>query len=198
MIISLLDRTENYPITSSGERHNILHTARLHNIVINSNLAVSRNGTSRAPSPTILPRLHHAAKSLCSLRIYVVIGDRIGGADFCSVITFDKKHNFCVLFLIKSAPCRLSPNEALPHTPLGALPLDPTSPLAPGLSVRFISRFARCLEATLVGFAHSSFLTPHSSFLIPHSSFLIPDSSFLIPHSSLKLCRFVNHIGHYY
>ncbi len=175
-IISLLDRTENYPITSSGERHNILHTARLHNIVINSNLAVPRNGTSRAPSPTILPRLHHAAKSLCSLRIYVVIGDRIGGADFCSVITFDKKHNFCVLFLIKSAPCRLSPNEALPHTPLGALPLDPTSPLAPGLSVRFISRFARCLEATLVGFAHSSFLTPHSSFLIPHSSFLIPNS----------------------
>ena len=168
-IISLLDRTENYPITSSGERHNILHTARLHNIVINSNLAVPRNGTSRAPSPTILPRLHHAAKSLCSLRIYVVIGDRIGGADFYSVITFDKKHNFCMLFLIKSAPCRLSPNEALPHTPQGALPLVPTSPLAPGLSVRFISRFARCfiftlcLQFTLVCFAHSSFLIPHSS-----------------------------------
>ena len=166
-IISLLDRTKNYPITSSGERHNILHTARLHNIVINSNLAVPRNGTSRAPSPTILPRLHHAAKSLCSLRIYVVIGDRIGGADFCSVITFDKKHNFCMLFLIKSAPCRLSPNEALPQTPLGALPLDPTSPLAPGLSVRFISRFARCfiftlcLQFTLVSYAHSSLLTPH-------------------------------------
>ena len=159
-IISLLDRTENYPITSSGERHNILHTARLHNIVINSNLAVPRNGTSRAPSPTILPRLHHAAKSLCSLRIYVVIGDRIGGADFCSVITFDKKHNFCVLFLIISAPSRLSPNEALPQTPLGALPLDPTSPLAPGLSVRFISRFARCLGAALL-IPHSSLLTPH-------------------------------------
>ena len=158
-IISLLDRTKNYPITSSGERRNILHTARLHNIVINSNLAVPRNGTSRAPSPTILPRLHHAAKSLCSLRIYVVIGDRIGGADFCSVITFDKKHNFCMLFLIKSAPCRLSPNEALPHTPLGALPLDPTSPLAPGLSVRFISRFARYLGAAL--------LIPHSSLKLP-------------------------------
>ena len=70
---------------------------------------------------------------------------------FCSV---------CMLFLIKSAPCRLSPNEALPQTPLGALPLDPTSPLAPGLSVRFISRFARCLGAAL--------LIPHSSFLIPH------------------------------
>ena len=33
------------------------------------------------------------------------------------------------------------------------------------------------------------------SFLIPHSSFLIPHSSFL---TLLALCRFVNHIGHYY
>ena len=180
-IISLLDRTKNYPITSSGERHNILHTARLHNIVINSNLAVPRNGTSRAPSPTILPRLHHAAKSLCSLRIYVVIGDRIGGADFCSVITFDKKHNFCVLFLIISAPSRLSPNEALPQTPLGALPLDPTSPLAPGLSVRFISRFTRCF---ILLYACNLLW---SALPIPHSSLLIPHSSLLIPHSSLKL-----------
>ena len=49
-----------------------------------------------------------------------------------------------MLLILQSAPCRLAPNEALPHTPLGALPLDPTSPLAPGLSVRFISRFARC------------------------------------------------------
>ena len=91
-----------------------------------------------------------------------------------------------MLFFIKSAPCRLAPNEALPHTPLGALPLDPTSPLAPGLSVRFISRFARCfiftlcLQFTLVCYAHSSFLIPHFSFLISHSSFLTP-------HSSLKL-----------
>ena len=90
-----------------------------------------------------------------------------------------------MLFFIKSAPCRLAPNEALPHTPLGALPLDPTSPLAPGLSVRFISRFARCLGATLVSYAHSSLLTPHSSFLTPHSSFLTPHSSLKF-RSSLK------------
>ena len=154
--------------------------------MINSNLAVPRNGTSRAPSPTILPRLHHAAKSLCSLRIYVVIGDRIGGADFCSVITFEKKHNFCVLFLIKSAPCRLSPNEALPQTPLGALPLDPTSPLAPGLSVRFISCFARCLGAA---FAHSSFLTPHSSLLTPHLNSPPP---LIFP----VICSIINEIVH--
>ena len=93
-----------------------------------------------------------------------------------------------MLFFTKSAPSRLSPNEALPQTPLGALPLDPTSPLAPGLSVRFISRFARCfiftlcLQFTLVCYAHSSFLIPHFSLLIPHFSFLIPHSSFLIPH----------------
>ena len=85
-----------------------------------------------------------------------------------------------MLLILQSAPCRLAPNEALPQTPLGALPLDPTSPLAPGLSVRFISRFARyfiftlCLQFTLVCFAHSSFLTPNSSFLTPHSSFLTP------------------------
>ena len=177
MIISLLDRTENYPITSSGERHNILHTARLHNIVINSNLAVSRNGTSRAPSPTILPRLHHAAKSLCSLRIYVVIGDRIGGADFCSVITFDKKHNFCVLFLIKSAPCRLSPNEALPHTPLGALPCTHNGfhPLTLTRDVS-LDLLLASLGALFLLYAcnllWSAMLIPHSSFLISHSSLL--------------------------
>ncbi len=114
---------------------------------------------------------------------------------FCSVITFDKKHNFCMLFLIKSAPCRLSPNEALPQTPLGALPLDPTSPLAPGLSVRFISRFARCLGAAL--------LIPHSSLLIPHSSPLIPHSSLLTPHLNSPpplifpvICSIINEIVH--
>ena len=79
-----------------------------------------------------------------------------------------------MLFFIKSAPCRLTPNEALPHTPLGALPLDPTSPLAPGpppalyLSLRSVLYFTLCLQFTLVCYAHSSFLTPHSSFLIPH------------------------------
>ena len=91
-----------------------------------------------------------------------------------------------MLFFIKSAPCRLAPNEALPHTPLGALPLDPTSPLAPGLSVRFISRFARCFILLYAcNLLWSAMLIPHSSFLIPHSSFLIPHFSFLISHSSL-------------
>ena len=74
-----------------------------------------------------------------------------------------------MLFFIKSAPCRLAPNEDLPHTPLGALPLDPTSPLAPGLSVRFISRFARCFILLYACYLlWSAMLIPHSSLLIPH------------------------------
>ena len=69
-----------------------------------------------------------------------------------------------MLFFIKSAPCRLTPNEALPHTPLGALPLDPTSPLALGLSVRFISRFTRCFILLYAcNLLWSAMLTPHSS-----------------------------------
>ena len=88
-----------------------------------------------------------------------------------------------MLFFIKSAPCRLAPNEALPHTPLGALPLDPTSPLAPGLSVRFISRFARCFIILYAcNLLWSAMLIPHSSFLIPHSSLLTPH----LIHSSLS------------
>ena len=80
-----------------------------------------------------------------------------------------------MLLILQSAPCRLAPNEALPHTPLGALPLDPTSPLAPGLSVRFISRFARCFILLYTcNLLWSAMLIPHSSFLTPHSSLLTP------------------------
>ena len=108
---------------------------------------------------------------------------------FCSVITFDKKHNFCVLFLIISAPSRLSPNEALPQTPLGALPLDPTSPLAPGLSVRFISRFARCFILLYAcNLLWSAMLIPHSSFLTPHlNSAPIKNFPLIIPPKSAIL-----------
>ena len=96
-----------------------------------------------------------AAKSLRSLRIYVLLWDRIAVQIVLLRYFFCLISYFYMLLILQSAPSRLSPNEALPHTPLGALPLDPTSPPAPSLSVRFISRFARCLGAAL--------LTPHSS-----------------------------------
>ena len=69
--------------------------------------------------------------------------DRVGGADFyryCLYLISD----FCVLFLIKSAPLgRLTPIEALPQTPQGTLSLDPASPLTPGLGLRLSARYAR-------------------------------------------------------
>ena len=51
-----------------------------------------------------------------------LLRDRVGGADFSLRYYFVIRHNFCMLFFIKSAPSRLTPNEALPHTPLRALP----------------------------------------------------------------------------
>ena len=118
-----------------------------------------------------------AAKSLRSLRIYILLRDRESGADFALRYHFVIEHNFHELFILQSAPCRLTPNEALPQTPQGTLSLDPASPLTPGLSLRFTSRSARCW------LPHSGrlcqFLIPHSSFLIPHSSLLTPHSSFL-------------------
>ena len=50
--------------------------------------------------------------------------------------------------------------------PQGTLSLDPASPLTPGLSLRFISHYARC-------WGHNSGRL--CSFLIPHSSLLTYD-----------------------
>ena len=94
------------------------------------------------------------------------------------------RRKFGVLLFLSAPLDRLTPNEALPHTPQGTLSLDPASPLTPGLSLRFISRSARC---RFLLYACSALLIPHSSFLIPHSSLLIPHSSFLIPHFDGKL-----------
>ena len=141
------------------------------------------NTGERCSPLQIFRQVSTSAKSLCSLRIYIALRARKAVQILFLRYHFHLISDFYMLFFIKSAPCRLAPNEALPHTPLGALPLDPTSPLAPGLSVRFISRFARrfiftlCLQFTLVCYAHSSLLTPHSSLLTSHSSFLIPHFS---------------------
>ena len=107
-----------------------------------------------------------AAKSLRSLRIYVLLWDRIAVQIVLLRYFFCLISYFYMLLILQSAPSRLSPNEALPQTPLGALPLDPTSPLAPGLSVRFISRFARCFILLYAcNLLWSALPIPHSSLL---------------------------------
>ena len=82
----------------------------------------------------------------------------------------------CAFFLIKSAPSRLTPNEALPQTPQGTLSLDPASPLTPGLSLRFTSRSARCWISHYGQLCQ--FLIPHSSFFILHSYLFSPQHQY--------------------
>ena len=114
-----------------------------------------------------------AAKSLRSLRVLLCL---FGLKKRCRDFFSDTALLFLLLlcaFISLSAPLgRLTPIEALPHTPQGTLSLDPASPLTPVLILRFISRYARC-------WGHNS--GQLCSFLIPHSSFLTPH----LPHSSL-------------
>ena len=116
-------------------------------------------------SPTGIRASFCAAKSLRSLRIYVLLWDRIAVQIVLLRYFFCLISYFYMLLILQSAPSRLSPNEALPHTPLGALPLDPTSPLASGPRLRFIARFARCSLC----FVLASHFVRFCSFLIPHS-----------------------------
>ena len=125
----------------------------------------------------VVPQNRYA---LCGF--YVVLWDGKSGAEFFYSDTALILLLVCfssIAFLQRF--CRLAPIEALPQALTGLCPV-PTSPLAPGLSVRFISRFARCFIFTFGLLC--PFLIPHSSLLTPHSSFLTPHSSFLISHSS--------------
>ena len=126
---------------------------------INNNAKCQGGWAVEGASPyRLLGQVSAAAKSLRSLRIYVLLWDRIAVQIVLLRYFFCLISYFYMLLILQSAPSRLSPNEALPHTPLGALPLDPTSPPVPSLSVRFIYRFARCLGAALP-IPHSSLLT---------------------------------------
>ena len=80
--------------------------------------------------------------ALCGF--YFVYLDRKSGAEICSPTPLYYFFYCCVLFYFSAPLGRLSPNEALPHAPQGTLSLDPTSPLASGLNLRFIARYARC------------------------------------------------------
>ena len=128
-------------------------------------------------APTVIWASPTTAKSLRSLRIYIALRARKAVQILFLRYHFHLISYFYLLLILQSAPCRLTPNEALPHTPTGLCPV-PTSPLAPGLSVRFISRFARCfilcLQFTLVCYAHSSFLISHSSLKSPLRQFFYP------------------------
>ena len=122
-----------------------------------------------------------AAKSLRSLRIYVVLRDRKAVQVYASMLVlFDVWVLYA--FWICSAPLsRLTPIEALPQAPLGALPPDPHNGFHPLTLTRDVS--LDLLLASL-GALFYFMLAIYFGLLC---SFLIPHFSFLTPHSSLKL-----------
>ena len=120
----------------------------------------------------------YAAKSLRSLRIYICSGRGWAVQIFCSDITFIIVHTFFCFFslnlhlvgLRRMRLCLILRSGLCPKNPQGTLSLDPASPLTPGLSLRFISRYARCCFLLYAcSFLWSALLIPHSSLLIPHS-----------------------------
>ena len=104
-----------------------------------------------------------AAKSLRYLRIYVVLRDRKAVQVYASMLVLFDAWVLCAFWICSAPLSRLTPIEALPQAPLGALPPDPHNGFHPLTLTR-----ARCWGTTLVSFAHSSLLTPHFSLLTPH------------------------------
>jgi hypothetical protein len=120
------------------------HTARLHKFMNNQTLPLRAGCRGRQPLHLV------QTNSLCR-KIATLFAD----FTLCygmekAVQSFVLRHRFVLIttlyfFFTFSAPLgRLTPIEALPQAPQGTLSLDPASPLTPGLSLRFISRFARC------------------------------------------------------
>ena len=132
----------------------------------------SRCGTSRAPSPTIVSYVPSAAKSL-SLFAGFTLFNGIGksGAEIFSPTPLYCFFYFCMLlflYLHRLVGLRLlrlclKLRQGFALYPQGTLSLDPASPLTPGLSLRFISRYARCWGHNFGQLC--TFLTPHSSLL---------------------------------
>ena len=120
-------------------------------------------------------RVCYAAKSLRSLRIYVVLRDRKAVQVYASMLVLFDVWVLCAFWICSAPLSRLTPIEALPQAPLGALPPDPHNGFHPltltrgvpldlllaSLGVLFYSILVICS----VGYAHSSLLTPHSSFI---------------------------------
>ena len=111
------------------------------------------------------------AVALCGF--YFVYLDRKSGAEICSPTPLYCFFYFCVLlflYLHRLVGLRLlrlclKLRQGFALYPQGTLSLDPASPLTPGLSLRFISRYARCWGHNFGQLC--SFLTPHSSLTPP-------------------------------
>ena len=117
-------------------------------------------------------RVCYAAKSLRSLRIYVVLRDRKAVQVYASMLVLFDVWVLCAFWICSAPLSRLTPIEALPQAPLGALPPDPHNGFHPLTLTRgvpldlLLASLGGCFYFVLVlssvWLCHSSFLTPHS------------------------------------
>ena len=115
-----------------------------------------------------------AAKSLRYLRIYVVLRDRKAVQVYASMLVLFDAWVLCAFWICSAPLSRLTPIEALPQAPLGALPPDPHNGFHPltltrGVPLDLLLASLGALFYFMLAIYFGllcSFLTPHSSFLI--------------------------------
>ena len=118
-----------------------------------------------------------AAKSLRSLRIYIVLRDRKAVQVYASMLVLFDVWVLCAFWICSAPLSRLTPIEALPQAPQGALPPDPHNGFHPLTLTRGVP-----LDLLLASLGVSSawyWLLALYGAVIPHSSLLIPNSSLL-------------------
>ena len=145
---------------------------------INNNAKCQGGWAVEGASPyRLLGKVRCAAKSLRSLRIYICSGRGWAVQILCSDMGFVwymalvcfLHFNLHLVGLRRMRLCLKLRSGLCPKNPQGTLSLDPASPLTPGLSLRFISRSARCcLLLHIWAQLCSALPIPHSSLLIPH------------------------------
>ena len=113
-----------------------------------------------------------AAKSLRSLRIYVVLRDRKAVQVYASMFVLFDVWGLCAFWICSAPLSRLTPIEALPQAPLGALPPDPHNGFHPLTLTRGVPLDLLLASLGVGAQLWSALPIPNSSFLIPHSSLL--------------------------
>ena len=108
-----------------------------------------------------------AAKSLRSLRIYVVLRDRKAVQVYASMLVLFDVWVLCAFWICSAPLSRLTPIEALPQAPLGALPPDPHNGFHPLTLTRGVP-----LDLLLASLGVGAQLWSASP--IPHSSLFTP------------------------
>ena len=115
-----------------------------------------------------------AAKSLRSLRIYVVLRDRKAVQVYASMLVLFDVWVLCAFWICSAPLSRLTPIEALPQAPLGALPPDPHNGFHPLTLTRGVPLVLLLASLGVGAQLWSALPIPNSSFLIPNFSLFTP------------------------